>query len=1040
MTGTRFIRAVLVTDGRSPRLPAVFAALGALERKPDALHVVIVADADLPDIPAALGAKVLRSAAPTYSRAVDILLAEHPARVHDGVVEDELLWLLHDDTAPAPSTLARLDAVARKRPRAGVIGASHVRWDDASRLVNVGTTVPRWGGKRIGLAAEDDVDQGQHSTRDDVLAVSLAAALVSRMLWESLGGIDDTYEGFGGSVDFCRRAWVSGHDVVIVPGAKVRHSQESLYARRVGIGTQRATHAARRAGEWTHAFMWVPWWFIPLLALAMPINALSRAVMRVMQNHPSLVVAELRAPWIVLGRAGHMARSRSHISAIATRRGIERRLLAGPRQVWRHIRERELGGRELARMERIPTDVVRGELAVRKARNRIWFAATAVVGLAASLALSVRWLVDVAGGAMITGVGVGATDTSAADLWSRGWSGWSEAGLGLPALDGALATMLTPLAVVGGDLRVGFALALSLAPALATVGAWTAAGAATRAPLVRATVAIAYGLWPLFLASVADARLGPVIAHVALPWVAWGLAFATGWRKGEILGDGSEYPRLRRPSASAGLLAAVALAVATVAAPVLLLPALAALVILGARAGTQRWRVWTIGLLPLVIGLPGLVAAVRHVGIAVSILVREPGPSAPFGPLSPIGLITGSDGAWRFPQALQEATAVTYVPGALAVVAALCALAFAWRSWAVVASMGVAGAGMVAAAVSQSSVAVWPDLAGNPGLVGWPGAGSSLAAVGLLAAAAIAYGRIPIERSGVKKVGAGLARVAAIAAVVVFAGSTVALAWPTAVRGVGASASPAVLPLAVPLEQTGADRARAIVLSTGEGGAINYAVLASDGSEYVSGRAFADDRREPLARPAGAVVGVEVLADTVARLAAGGVSDTSALAAWGIGIVVAAPGEDRIKASLDSNTDVALVGGSERGTTYRIDRPLSDVPVSRAWIETTDGISVVPSTYAGGRLELAAGVGGLLVIAVPQDSAWSAHLNGEALYETADPYGRQAFALPSGGGTLEYAYRDGSHRVWWWAAAAATAWALLGAIPLGSRGLTEPES
>lgn len=1037
MTGTRFIRAVLVTDGRSPRLPAVFAALAALERKPDALHVVILADAELPDIPPALNALVLRSAVPTYARAVDMVLAEFAPRAD---AEDELLWLLHDDTAPAPAALARLDAVARKRPRAAVIGATHVRWDDASRLVNVGTTVPRWGGKRIGLAGEDDVDQGQHASRDDVLAVSLAAALVSRSVWERLGGLEQTYAGFGDSADFCRRAWVAGHDVVVVPGAKVRHSQEGLYARRDGTGSKRATHALRRAGEWTHAFTWAPVWFVPLLALALPVNAIARAVMRVMQNFPGLVLAELRAPWMVLARTGAMAAARRRIASIATRRGVERPLLAGPRQVWRHIRERELGGREVARMERIPTDVVRGELAVRKARHRVWFAVTSVIGLAAALALSVRWIVDIAGGAMITGAGVGATDVSAADLWARGWTGWSEAGLGMPAVDGAFATMLSPLAIFGGDLRIGFGVFLALAPLLAVVGAWSAAGAATRAPQVRAAIALGYGLWPLFLASVADARLGAVIAHVALPWVAWGLAFATGWRKGEILGDGSEFPSAHRPSASAGLLAAVALAAATVAAPVLLVPAVVVLAVLGAGAGTMRWRVWVIGLLPLVIGLPGLVAAVRHLGEAASILAREPGPSAPFDPLSPLGLLTGSDGAWRWPASFQPFEAVSYVPGALALVAALVALVLAWRARAVIASVAVAGIGLLTAVLTQASVAAWPDGAGNPGVAGWPGAGSSLAATGLVAAAALAYGRIPAVRSSRARVGAGFARAGAAITVLAFAGTTAALAWPGAPKGVAESASGEVLPLAVPLEQEAANRTRALVLATADDVVIEFSVLASDGSEYVSGRAFAASSGHPLARPDSTYAGVDVLAETVAELAAGGESDASLLAAWGIGLVVVAPGEDRIRAALDSNTAVALVGGSERGTTYRVDRPLSDAPVARAWIEGTDGVTVVPSAYAGGELELPAGAGGLLIIAVPADPAWSAHLDGEALYETRDDYGRQAFALPSGGGHLEYAYRDGAHRAWWWAAAVATAWAMLGAIPLGARSLKEQES
>jgi len=75
VTGTRFIRAVLVTDGRSSRLPAVLAALAALQRKPDVLHLVLVADAALPELPGGIAVDIFRTAAPTFGRAVDALLA-----------------------------------------------------------------------------------------------------------------------------------------------------------------------------------------------------------------------------------------------------------------------------------------------------------------------------------------------------------------------------------------------------------------------------------------------------------------------------------------------------------------------------------------------------------------------------------------------------------------------------------------------------------------------------------------------------------------------------------------------------------------------------------------------------------------------------------------------------------------------------------------------------------------------------------------------------------------------------------------------------
>src|SRR5690606_8512020 len=93
---------------------------------------------------------------------------------------DEWLWILHDDSAPLPDALTHLLAEQRKRRRAGVIGATHVRWDDIRRPVNVGVTVSSFGGRRVSLSDLDDLDQGQHHAREDTLAVGLAGALVSR--------------------------------------------------------------------------------------------------------------------------------------------------------------------------------------------------------------------------------------------------------------------------------------------------------------------------------------------------------------------------------------------------------------------------------------------------------------------------------------------------------------------------------------------------------------------------------------------------------------------------------------------------------------------------------------------------------------------------------------------------------------------------------------------------------------------------------------------------------------------------------------------
>ncbi|MCB2411545.1 hypothetical protein LGT39_01615, partial [Demequina sp. TTPB684] len=148
---TPFVRAVLVTDGKSDHLSATLAALAALDEQPSVLHLVVTGDADV-DIPESLAADVRHLDATSYAHAVSVVLDDVGSR--DG----ELLWLLHDDTAPHADALTRLIATATKRPRAAVVGAAHVRWNDDSRLVNLGTTVSRLGARRVALVVEDDIN------------------------------------------------------------------------------------------------------------------------------------------------------------------------------------------------------------------------------------------------------------------------------------------------------------------------------------------------------------------------------------------------------------------------------------------------------------------------------------------------------------------------------------------------------------------------------------------------------------------------------------------------------------------------------------------------------------------------------------------------------------------------------------------------------------------------------------------------------------------------------------------------------------------
>ena len=160
--------------------------------------------------------------------------------------------------------------------------------------------------------------------------------------------------------------------------------------------------------------------------------------------------------------------------------------------------------------------------------------------------------------------------------------------------------------------------------------------------------------------------------------------------------------------------------------------------------------------------------------------------------------------------------------------------------------------------------------------------------------------------------------------------------------------------------------------------------------------------------------------------AASGSADLAELREWGIGTVVVTAGGDRIRSALDQNSNVALVGGSARGTAYRLEG--GEAPI--AWIESGDERASLRSARTSGATAEVPVLGGTLIIAVPAGGGWTAWADGKELATSVDERGRASFVVPPGSDRVHYEYRDPAQRWWWWAGAIAVAWALIGAVPL----------
>ena len=1036
---TPFVRALVVTHGRPEFLAETLASLAAQSRPVDSAYVVVAGraleDEDDIVVPPGFAMEVVRVKGSTFGKAVDALLGMVDER------EGEWLWLLHDDSAPAPDALEQLLAQAAKRRLAGIVGAAQVRWDDASRLVNIGTTVSRRGARRLSLAEGDDLDQGQHYEMEDVLAVGLAGAIVTRGVWQRLGGTDPAYGKFGDSADFCRRAWRAGYDVVIAPRARVRHAQASLAQRATPLdvaGDARATHATRRASEWYHALAWSSAWLGPALFAWCVASSFTRAVVRLAASDLRLVAAEIRVPFLLWARLGRLPASRAAIRRVSKGGArVEDPLLATAGDVFRFLRTRELGAFEAWRAESRPSDVQRRELAALATRRRWTLGGLVAFMLAVAIALFGAWYAPLARGEALAGAALGTTDVSTAELWVRTFTGWSDASLGSGSLDGGFAALMLPFSLVPGGLAMGVGLLLLLSPLLAGLSAWFAAGAATRSLVARVLAAILWGVWPALIQSVSDGRVGAVIAHLVLPLFALALARSVGIDRRDRLADGAIFPTSRLGSPSAAAVASLALAVIAVASPVLLLP-LVFVVVVVALASTVHWRfAFTIPLPALVLQGRALAAAWHGWGAPgwFSPLVREDGPALASAPASGWDLLWGvaqHPPAWPgIPGA--GTVALTYGVGVLLVVAALAALASGRSAGAVASGWGLALVGLGVAVVSERTVSVVAGPDGRAVANGWAGPGLSLLGLGLLCAACAAApaGWTP----GVEWRAGPLRAVTGALVIAVVAVHVAAVVWPgRAFGGDVHPSAPTVLPLVANLEQRSQPISRSLVLWQDEAGLVRYSVEARDGSTTLAGRGAT---AWPAA-PEG-LVDASVLAPAIGTLAGGGDGAASLLVGWGISTVVVAPGSPALESELLRSPELSLIGASDFGRSWRV-KTLGGVPAARAWIQTDLGDRVaLSSTPLGLTATLPRAASGRVILAVPADTRWSATLNGRPL-SAAEADGRQAFALAAGGGVLTVAYYDGEYRAWWWAGVVALLWAAASSVPLHDRRFVRPSS
>ncbi|MGC5628434.1 glycosyltransferase [Georgenia sp. Z1344] len=515
--------------------------------------------------------------------------------VTDGVLDagaashPDWLWLLHDDSAPAPRALDRQLRAAEAGRSLAVVGAKQVDWDDPGRLLEVGVRATRRA-RRVADVEPKEIDQGQHDHRQDVLAVGTAGMLVGAQVWERLGGTDEVLGPFGDGLELSRRVRAAGYRVVVEPTAHVLHRRASyLGLRDSGHGGVRVVdHAdddddaargalavdgdvrdggpadahpgfdgasdpgtggahrgsparsfsARRTAQLYNALLAArgTW---PLLALGYVLLGPLRALWRMLGKDTPLAVAELSAVGRLVARLPKVPAARRRIaSAGRGSRAALRELEATPGEVRAAraaIRRQTATARRLAEA---PSELELAERAELGRRRRVTLGLVVVV----ALTLALPFVLPLVGGGQPVGGALAHLGRSAEDLWITARSTWMDSGVGAPGPADPMLTLFAAAAWVLGlvGLSPGWVatLAVLLAVPAAALTAWAATGAATRSLLLRAAAALAWAVAPTLWLALGEGRLGAVLAHVALPLVGLGIAWVAGVRRRDVIRSG----------------------------------------------------------------------------------------------------------------------------------------------------------------------------------------------------------------------------------------------------------------------------------------------------------------------------------------------------------------------------------------------------------------------------------------------------------------------------------------------------------------------
>ncbi|MCU1574645.1 MAG: glycosyl transferase [Micrococcaceae bacterium] len=1011
----------------------------------------------------------------------------------------EWLWLLHDDAAPAPDALAELLQAVERAPSVSVAGCKQLDWDEPRKLLDVGLSTSRWA-ERVTRIDFDEQDQGQYDGRSDVFAVNSAGMLVRRDVWDALHGFDPALPGIGDDLDFCWRNRLAGNRVVVVPTARMFH----VVARPDGLSTRRAGRRAEIYLRLKHAALWK----VPLLAVGAVLGGVSRLMTGLLFKDPGGGAGQFLASWSAVLHPVKVAHGRAEAERTRTLPPSVVRTLQTPRrEVWAHRRTwtQSLTSDTEPNPQPVPEEGAaepsgdfRNDFVALATANRMWSGTGATVATVLLLAAALVTLHQLIGAAAVTGGALLPLSGSLSAIWNNASAWWISLGAGLPGHGDPFAYVLWLLAALGwgnGSAAVSWLLILSLP--LAGLGAWFAAGALTTLRWPRFLAALAWAAAPALQIALAQGRLGALLAHLVLPWVALGLLRASGSAAsrlplpGTVLPVAGQAPRpgtQGTPSWTAAAAAGLGLAVVTAAAPVLLLPAILVVGLAMLRLGRRGRTLWWALLPSVVLFVPFLISTLDR----PRALLADPGVPLAYQPAplwqqllgQPVHISTGIAGLPALGSDAPWSLLAMLAVGVPILLLAVAALFLPVRSGRLVRGLWLTAVlGLVTGyAAARFGVALGGDSIVPP----FTGPAVSVTAFALLAPAVLGLDAVcsrawhaPGARPAVLRstavllsvllaltpavslslwVAQGIAHNTAAPARSGFtsAGTTeqsASQAQPGNGSAYGTDiligpASPVTVPATAADRGEGPERSRTLVIHVNPDGSFSAALMRGSGTAMDALSAIASTQAVTGTPGSESIAGddpaTSALRTAVATVTTGsGVDPRPELAQLGVAFIVLQQGDtaaELLASQIEAVPGLATVGPTNVGWLWRVTPPGSTAgaPDLLTRVRVVDANGSTLASVASGRTDVAAEVpagpdGRQLVLAERSDERWSAWLDGQKLQPDTNGDWNQSFALPAAGGHLEVRFEQPGALWWNIAQGVVLLLTLLLAIPMPAR-------